>query len=108
MEEKTQLQKSCIAFAENLLAAGVTWKDSTSHSRNTAERIPTTFSTNVGICRITITCGHIHYKPAWVFHCHELGFDTKYLGEELSVTEAAEKAISICRAKAKEIYNAFQ
>ena len=107
MEQKTQLQESCLAFAKHLLAAGAVWKDSTSYSRDTKEKIPTTFSTNVGECRISITCGHRDYRPAWVFHCYELGFDTKYLGEGLSAQEAAEKAVGICRDKAKKLYDAF-
>ena len=50
--EKTQLQESCLAFAKHLLAAGAVWKDSTSYSRNTKEKIPTSFSTNIGEGRI--------------------------------------------------------
>ena len=64
MEQKTKLQESCLAFAKHLLAAGAVWKDSTSYSRDTKEKIPTAFSTNVGECRISITCGHRDYRPA--------------------------------------------
>jgi hypothetical protein len=107
MEQKTQLQESCLAFAKHLLAAGAVWKDSTSYSRDTKEKIPTTFSTNVGECRISITCGHRDYRPEWVFHCYELGFDTKCIGNELTAQEAAEKAVGICRDKAQKLYDAF-
>ena len=106
-ELKLEIKQSCFAFANTLLAAGAVWKDSTSYSRDAKEKIPTSFSTNVGECRISITCGHRDYSPAWVFHCYELGFDTKYLGEELSAQEAAEKAVGICRNKAKKLYDAF-
>lgn len=107
MEQKTQLQESCIAFAKQPLAAGVTWKDCTSYSRNAIDRIPTAFSTNVGVCRITITCGHLLYKPDWCFHCYELGFDTSFLGGNLTASEAAVKAIGICKNKVKELNDAF-
>jgi hypothetical protein len=107
MEQKTQLQESCLAFGKHLLAAGAVWKDSTSYRRDTKEKIPTAFSANFGECRISITCEHRYYKPAWVFHCDELGFDTKFLGEGLSAQEAAEKAVGICRDKAKKLYDAF-
>ena len=107
MEQKTQLQESCLAFAKHLLAAGLVWKDSTSYGRNAQEKIPTGFSTKAGECRISITCGHAYYKPAWVFHCYELGFDTQYLGEGLSAQEAAEKAVGICRDKVKKLHDAF-
>jgi|688.fasta_scaffold888678_2 hypothetical protein len=105
--ELSKLQESCLTFAKVLLAAGVVWKDTTSYSRDSKEKIPTGFSTNVGECRITITCGHRDYKPSWVFHCYELGFDTKFLGEGLSAQEAAEKAVGICGDKAKKLYDAF-
>lgn len=107
MEQKTQLQESCLAFAKHLLASGAVWKDCTSYSENTKEKIPTSFITKVGDCRISITCGLKDYKGIWVFHCYELGFSTKYLGEGLSAQEAAEKAIDVCRDKAKQMYDAF-
>ena len=107
MGQKTQLQESCLAFAKHLLAAGAVWKDSTSYSRDVKEKIPTGFSTNVGECRITITCGHRDYRHEWVFHCYELGFDTKHIGKDLTAQEAAEKVVGICKEKARMLYDAF-
>ena len=106
-QQNSKLQESCLAFAKVLLAAGAVWKDSTSYSRNDKNRIPTTFSTTIGSCRISITCGHIDYRPEWVFHCYELGFDTKCIGKELPAQEAAEKAVGICKDKARMLYDAF-
>ena len=106
-QQNSKLQESCLAFAKVLLAAGAVWKDSTSYSRNDKNRIPTTFSTTIGSCRISITCGHIDYRPEWVFHCYELGFDTKCIGKELTAQEAAEKAVGICKDKARMLYDAF-
>lgn len=107
MEQKDELQNSCLAFAKHLLAAGAVWKDSTTYSRGAKEKTPTSFTTNIGECKITITCGHRDYKPSWLFHCYELGFDTKYLGNGLSAQEAAEKAVGICRDKVQKLHDAF-
>jgi len=106
-QQNSKLQESCLAFAKVLLAAGAVWKDSTSYIRDDKSRIPTSFSTNIGSCRISITCGHRDYRPEWVFHCYELGFDTKYIGKDLTAQEAAEKVVDICKEKAKMLYDAF-
>ena len=98
-----ELQESCLNFSKTQSI----WKDVTSFSRDQKERIPTTFSTHVGDCRISITCNHRDYKPAWIFHCHELGFDTKYLGEGMSAEVAAELALDTCREKVMKFYNDF-
>jgi len=106
-QQNSKLQESCLAFAKVLLAAGAVWKDSTSYSRDDKSRIPTAFSTNIGSCRISITCGQRDYRPEWVFHCYELGFDTKHIGKGLTAQEAAEKVVGICKEKARMLYDAF-
>ena len=106
-QQNSKLQESCIAFAKVLLAAGAVWKDSTTYSRDDKSRIPTTFSTKIGSCRISITCGHRDYRHEWVFHCYELGFDTKDIGKDLTAQEAAQKVVGICKQKAKMLYDAF-
>ncbi len=107
MTEKSKLQESCIAFANTLLAAGVQWKDSTSYSRDEKEKIPTSFSCSIGDNNITITCGHIHYRPEWVFHCFGLGFDTKELPKGLTAEQASTMAIRLCKTKVNKIAEAF-
>lgn len=52
------------------------WTDSTSYSRDDKERVPVSWSTEIGGLRITVTCGHIHHKPDWVMHCFNIGIDT--------------------------------
>ena len=103
----TPLQESCIEFLFNPKADGFIWKDATSYSRDQKERIPTAFSTKVGGIEIYITHSHVMYKPEWIFHCRELGFDTKPIGKDLTAFEAAIKALVTCRDKAKSIYESF-
>lgn len=107
MEEKTKLQESCLAFAKHLLAAGAAWKDSTSYSRDAKEKIPTAFSTQIADCQISITCGHIYHRGEWVFHCFNLGFNTKELPKGLTAEEAAIKAVGICKQKVQKLYDGF-
>lgn len=107
MEDKTDLQKSCIAFANNPKIEQSVWRNCTSYSRDDKERIPTGFELKVGDCRIVITCGHRDYRNEWVFHCHELGFDTVQIGKDLTAEQAAIKAYNTCKEKAHSIYNSF-
>lgn len=80
-----------------------------SYSRDTKEKIPTSFETNIGNCRICITCGHINYRPDWIFHCRELGYDTKLIPSNLkTANQAAEYAIETCRNKIKAMFEVFE
>lgn len=54
------------------------WEDTTGYSQG-KERTPTTWTLNTGRLRITVTCGHIHYKPKWIMHCREIGIDAQGL-----------------------------
>jgi len=105
-QENSRLQESCLEFAKVLLAAGAVWKDSTSHSRGD-RKIPTSFSTSFGICKVFITCAHRDYSPEWVFYCYELGFQTKSIGKGLTAQEAAAQAVAICREKVTMLCDAF-
>ena len=107
MEQQNQLQESCLAFSKHLVAAGVFWKDCSTYSRDAKDKIPTSFSADIGECKIIITCNHRDYRPAWVFHCRELGFDTRHIGDGLSAQMAAEKAVGVCRHKVRKLYNDF-
>jgi len=105
--EKTVLQQSCIDFKSNPNTLGTLWNDVTSYSRDTKEKIPTSFETNIGGCRICITCNHINYRPDWIFHCRELGYDTKLMPSNLSANEAAKFAIDTCKSKILRMYDDF-
>lgn|SRR5574343_228261 len=109
MIEKTELQLQCIEFAKDGKAGGFIWKDITSYSRYDKERIPNTFETQVSDLKISITCGHVHYKDSWIFHCHKLGYDTAFLclSKGVSPVQAAEMAIGLCRVKISNWYNAL-
>lgn len=107
MTDTNELQNSCIEFAKTLIAGGAKWKDSTSYQRGDQQRIPTSFNTKVGVCNIIITCGHINYRPEWIFHCFELGFNTTYMGAGLSAIQAAEKAINVCSNKVFVLHKSF-
>lgn len=86
---------------------GLKWKDATSYSRNDKERKPTAYETVIGDVRVYITCGHIHYRPEWVFSCHALGFDTKHLPKAKSKEDAAEQAMKYCREKVLFLHSMF-
>ena len=107
MEQKTALQQSCIEFAANPIAANLRWEDCTTYSRNDKERIPTTFDVGVDGVRVVITCGHTHHRPAWVFHCYLIGFDTCFLGAGMTAKEAAEMAIAMCRKRVQRLHDSF-
>ena len=59
------------------------WKDTTSYSKGDKDRIPSSWSANIGKLRIVVVSNHIHYPGRWVLHCspffntHELKVDTK-------------------------------
>lgn len=55
------------------------WKDTTSYSQGDKERKQTTYTTESGRIRITITCAHIYYPGQWVMHCPGLSVDTHLL-----------------------------
>lgn len=98
---KNKLQESCIDFAKHLLAAGAVWKDNTTYSSDAKEKIPTSFYTNIGDIRISITCAHIYRKGEWTMNCHALNYDVKPLNVN-TAEEAAKSAIVICKKKISE------
>ena len=57
----------------------IKWYDSTTYSRDDRERKPTSHTIKHGLLKITVTCGHIRYRPDWVLHCYALGIDTQLL-----------------------------
>ena len=75
------------------------WQDKTSYSRSDVERKPTTWTAQSGRLTVTVTCGHIDYKPDWVMHCHELGINTRPLPNAGSKEEAQAQAIAVVKAK---------
>lgn len=79
------------------------WKDTTTYSQTDTERIPTTYTLELNGLRITVTCGHVLYKPQWVMHCFALFIDTKPLPNCASAEEAQTRAIKIVYNKAKNI-----
>lgn len=68
------------------------WKDSTSYSRNQTDRVPTSFTADVGSLRITVVSNHRANPGFWSVHCHQIGMDTKDLGLPNNVSaETAQK-----------------
>lgn len=84
----------------------VEWKDITTYSRDDKERLPTSYAMEVGSLRITITCGHIYYRPAWVMHCVPLAIDSKQLYAK-DLEEAKQKAIDIVGREIAKLQKAF-
>lgn len=83
------------------------WLDATTYSRNDTERKPTSWETKIEDVRIFITCGHIHYRPEWIFHCRELYFDTKYLPNAKTKEDAARQAMKYCIDRANYLHSVF-
>lgn len=88
------------------------WKDITSYSRDAKERSPTSFSNDVDGIRVTVTCGHVQYRPYWIMHCYQLGINTYPLDDAPEGIEgldiAKEKAISIVFKKSQKIAKAIE
>ena len=82
------------------------WKDTTSYSRGDKERIPTTFTVTVDELSITITCGHIRYRPDWVMHCFNLGIDTLPMPSCENLDEAKRRAVAIVKHKLSRLTEA--
>lgn len=72
----------------------LTWKDTTSYSRD-RERIPTTWTAQIPHFRITVTCGHIYYQGKWIMHCEPF-FREREL-DVASKEEAQAKAIAMVK-----------
>lgn len=65
---------------------------------------PLAYSAKSGSLVITVTCGHVLYRPLWVMHCYELGMDTVPLDLEQSASpqEAQAKAIELVKQKIRQ------
>jgi len=105
-ELKPEIKQSCLEFAKVPVTAGITWNDVTSYSKYDAEKVPTTFETKIGDCRILIIMGHIHYPNIWIMNCHDLNIKEKML-QCVTAEEAAHLAISYCKAKVQKLHEAF-
>lgn len=79
------------------------WRDTTTYSRFDKKRTPTTFTAIHGSIKITVTCGHVRYKPDWIMHCFALGIDTKPLGNCNDAQEATDMAIGIVKDKIQNL-----
>lgn len=84
------------------------WKDDTSYSREDKERVPKTWTLDLGEVRITVTCGHIYHRGEWVMHCRPW-FDTHALNmlENVNAEEAQAKALAKVRTKVDAIHAAI-
>lgn len=84
---------------------GIIWCDATAYAKD-QEKIPTSFEARFGECEIYLTSAHIYYKGSWIFHCKELGFDTKLLKAK-SMEDATIESVEICKQKVQGLYNSF-
>ena len=105
-ELKVEIKQSCFAFANTLLAAGASWKDVTSYSRDAKERVPTIFRTEIGCCTISIIIGHIYYPNTWIMNCYELNIKEKTL-QCVTAEAAAQLAVFHCKEKVQKLHDAF-
>lgn len=105
-ELKVEIKQSCFAFANTLLAAGVSWKDGTSYSRDAKEKVPTVFRTEIGGCTISIIVGHVYYPNTWIMNCYELNIKEKSL-QCVTAESAAQLAVFHCKEKVQKLHDAF-
>ena len=80
------------------------WKDTTGYSRG-AERIPTTWTADLGDLSLTVTSGHIYFKGEWIVQCEPF-FRERQLGVETK-DAAQEKAIEMVRGALDKIMSAL-
>ncbi|KKN63504.1 hypothetical protein LCGC14_0500940 [marine sediment metagenome] len=90
-----------------LLAAGATWKDKTSYSRNVQLRQPNIFELQLDGLRIFITIGHINYNGIWIMGCYELNIKEVECRDCKTATQAAEYAIKSVRFKLDKMRNSL-
>lgn len=98
---------SCSALLEANVKNNMNWKDSTSYSRDDKARKPTSWTTEIGGLRITVTSGHIYYPGKWVMHCHEAGMDTVPVNA-VSAETAQRMAVELVREKVEVWHEALQ
>jgi len=86
----------------------ITWKDTTTYSRDDTRCRPTTWSATVGMMRITVTCGHIHYPGQWVMHARPW-YDTHVvpLSETATLAEVQAWALDAVRKQARALLAAI-
>lgn len=85
------------------------WTDSTIYSQSEKPpRVPRAWSLQIdkGFV-ITVTCGHIHYRPEWIMHCFALGIDTRPLAKGIDADAAQAEAIAIVGAKLRALQESF-
>lgn len=104
----TDLEKNCLELKEGFNYRGLDWVDSTTYSREQKVRIPTTFTSQVDRTKITVTCGHLSFRPSWVFHCYDLGFDTKNIGTGSNPKEAIDMALGLCHSRLERLFQLFE
>jgi len=91
-----------------LLAAGMTWNDSTSYSRGErGKKQPTAFELDLKELRIFITAAHIYYKGTWIIGCHQLNLKEVECRDCKTATEAAEYAVNVVKQKLSKMNEAL-
>lgn len=74
------------------------WKDTTSYSMGQrGKKEPTSYTTESGELRITVTCGHIDWCGEWIMNCYTLGMSQVELIKCESVEEAKLRAIVLVK-----------
>lgn len=99
------MKASCYAFAANPVTGNIEWMDKTIYPKREAERLPTSFVTKVGACRISISFGTS--KTAFFLYCSELGFIVLKPLKAKTAHEAAEEALKVCGSRINELYTNF-
>ena len=91
-----------------LLAAGATWNDNTSYSRDErGKKQPNAFELDLKVLRIFITSNHIHYKGTWIMGCHQLNLERVECLNCKTATEAAEYAVKVVKHKLSKMNEAL-
>lgn len=85
----------------------IKWIDVTYCSRGDKVRPPTSWATEIGGLRITVTSSNIDYPGKWVMHCTQCGIDTVPV-LAVSADNAQRKAVKMVRERVAAWHEALQ
>ena len=82
------------------------WKDTTSYSKgDRGHKLPSSFTYDNGLLKITVTKGHIYYPDKWIMHCFKLNLSEidLHLTSDITAKVAQDKAFKMIRNHIKKI-----
>lgn len=104
-----EMKASCLAFAKNLTAGCVKWKDNTSNRQGDSEHVSTNFVTYIAGIRISVHIGsRLHDITDYCYvNCLSLNIE-HYRLQGNTAEEVTTMAIEHCKEKVEELHKAFR